>query len=105
VSIATELGCQPHVRFTPASDRPADIAGGPFRANSGIMHRSEKQLFDHVVGAMSRRSHRHPISSMVTISATMLLSSRLRQHVGEASANTETGVVGDAAAYGRAVAD
>src|SRR3954469_18026700 len=32
----------------------------------------------------------------------MLLSSALRQHVGEASADTETAIVGDGAAQGRA---
>ena len=35
----------------------------------------------------------------------MLLSSTLGQHVGEASADTDTDVVGDAAGHGRAVAD
>ena len=35
----------------------------------------------------------------------MLLSSTLGQHVGEASADTDTEVVGDAAGDGRAVAD
>ena len=35
----------------------------------------------------------------------MLLSSTLRQHVGEASADTDTEVVGDAAGGGRAAAD
>jgi hypothetical protein len=34
--------------------------------------------------------------------ATMLLSSTLGQHVGEAAADTETGVVGEGAAQGRA---
>jgi hypothetical protein len=31
-SIATELGLLSHVRFTPVSDRTADIAGGPVGA-------------------------------------------------------------------------
>src|SRR5215210_4242349 len=35
----------------------------------------------------------------------MLLSSTLGQHVGEASADTETGVVGDASCDGRTVAE
>src|SRR6266849_5947439 len=34
-SFSTELGYPPHVRFTPDSDRTADIAGGPVRANNG----------------------------------------------------------------------
>src|SRR6266436_3981761 len=36
-SFATELGVPRHVRFTPVSDRIADIAGGPFRAKSGSL--------------------------------------------------------------------
>jgi hypothetical protein len=34
-SFLTGSGCPRHVRFTPDSDRPADIAGGPDRANFG----------------------------------------------------------------------
>jgi hypothetical protein len=34
-SIATEMTRACHVRFTPDSDRTADIAGGPVRANFG----------------------------------------------------------------------
>ena len=34
-SISAELGCPGHVRFTRVSDRKADIASGPFGANSG----------------------------------------------------------------------
>jgi len=33
-SISTELGCPGHVRFTPGSDRTADIAGGPATPDS-----------------------------------------------------------------------
>jgi len=33
-SIATEMDASHHVRFTPGSDRTADIAGGPVRADS-----------------------------------------------------------------------
>jgi hypothetical protein len=40
-SIATEMGNPPHVWFTPDSDQSADIAGGPFRANKRLMHRSK----------------------------------------------------------------
>ena len=31
-SISTKMAGPPHVRFSPVSDRTADIAGGPFRA-------------------------------------------------------------------------
>ena len=34
-SISTELGCPGHVRFTRGSDRMADIADSPVRANNG----------------------------------------------------------------------
>jgi hypothetical protein len=33
-SFLTGSGCRRHVRVTPDSDRPADIAGGPVRADS-----------------------------------------------------------------------
>ena len=39
-------------RFTPVSDRKADIAGGPLGATRRHSHRSKKEaLFDHLVGA------------------------------------------------------
>jgi hypothetical protein len=34
-SFSTELGCPRHVRFTPDSDRTADVVGGPLRARLG----------------------------------------------------------------------
>jgi hypothetical protein len=37
-SFATELDSERHVRFTTVSDRTADIAGGPVRANTGPSH-------------------------------------------------------------------
>jgi hypothetical protein len=37
-SIATEMGCPPHVCFPPNSDRTADIAEGPFRARNGLLY-------------------------------------------------------------------
>ena len=33
-SFSTKLGCPRHVRFTPDSDRTADIAGGSVRASN-----------------------------------------------------------------------
>src|ERR1700694_236730 len=39
-SFSTELGCARHVRFPPDSDRAADVAGGPVRANR--RHRNER---------------------------------------------------------------
>jgi hypothetical protein len=44
-SISTESGLSGHVRFTPVSDRTADIAGGPVGANNGLMQRC---IFDEV---------------------------------------------------------
>lgn len=49
-SIATKLGRQRHVRFTLDSDRTADMAECRFRAKSGLMHRNDKLLLDHLVG-------------------------------------------------------
>ena len=40
-----------HVRFPPDSDQTADIAGGPFRATSGLMRCSKRAQFDHLIGA------------------------------------------------------
>jgi hypothetical protein len=46
-SISTKLGCRRDVRFTPDSDRTADITEGPFRANKRLMHRSKRGVADH----------------------------------------------------------
>jgi hypothetical protein len=43
------------VRFTPDSDRCADIQGRQFRAKTGLMHRSKTVLFDQLVGAQEER--------------------------------------------------
>jgi hypothetical protein len=40
-SFSTELGRPRHVWFTPDSNRPADIASGPVRATTGLVHRSK----------------------------------------------------------------
>jgi hypothetical protein len=48
-SFATEMGIPRHVWFTRDSDRIADIAGGPFRAKRGLVHRSAQHIyFDHL---------------------------------------------------------
>jgi hypothetical protein len=39
-----------HVRFPPDSDQTADIAGGPVRANCGLIHRS-KRLLDSITSS------------------------------------------------------
>jgi hypothetical protein len=44
-SIATESGPLGHVRFTPVSDRPADIAGGPVRDMKRLMRRSKQHPY------------------------------------------------------------
>jgi hypothetical protein len=49
---STELGGPRHVRFPPDSDRTADIAGGPFRAMNGLMHRSKLYLYSITSSAM-----------------------------------------------------
>src|ERR1700694_2817100 len=41
-SISIELGLPRHGRFTPVSDRTADIAGGPVRAIKRHLHRSKR---------------------------------------------------------------
>ena len=46
-SICTEIGPQRDVRFPLDSDQTADIAGGPFCANSG-----SARLFDHFVSEL-----------------------------------------------------
>ena len=45
-SISTELDGSRYIRFPPDSDRTADIAGGPVRANK----RHPAPLFDHLIG-------------------------------------------------------
>jgi hypothetical protein len=46
----TGSGCRRHVRVTPVSDRPADIAGGPVPATNG-----SRVLFDLLVGLSEQR--------------------------------------------------
>jgi len=56
-SFATELSCPRHVRFTPDRDGGADIPVRRLRANNGLLHRSNLQLyFDHLIGAMAAAS-------------------------------------------------
>jgi hypothetical protein len=55
-SFATELGCPGHVRFTPVSDRTADIANGPVGATSRLMHRTKCASFDHLVSTTQQRN-------------------------------------------------
>jgi hypothetical protein len=40
-SIATKMGCPPHVCFSPDSDRTADIQDRQLRAITGLMRRSK----------------------------------------------------------------
>jgi hypothetical protein len=42
-----------HVRFPPDSDQTADIAGGPFRANKRLMHRSNLTAYSITTGSAS----------------------------------------------------
>jgi hypothetical protein len=37
-------------RFTPKADKRADVLGRPLCANSGLMHRNKRYLFDDFVG-------------------------------------------------------
>ena len=48
-SFATKIDHSGHFRLSPKSGSTADIADGPVRAISGLMHRS-KGLFDDLVG-------------------------------------------------------
>src|SRR5258707_7230291 len=45
-------GCD--VRFTPDSDRTADIDGGPVRATRRLMHRTKQHLYSITSSARSR---------------------------------------------------
>jgi hypothetical protein len=54
-SKATEMGFPGDVRFSPVSDRLADIAGGPVRAKGGLMRCSKWSPFHHLLGY--RRPH------------------------------------------------
>jgi hypothetical protein len=48
--IATKLAGPCDVRYSPDSDRTADITGGPVRAKTGLMHCDKRRLFDCRVG-------------------------------------------------------
>jgi hypothetical protein len=43
------------VRFTPKSGHCRATVGCPLCAKSGLMHRSDKTLFDHLVGSAEQR--------------------------------------------------
>ena len=49
-SIATESGLSDHVRFTPGSDRTADIAGGSVRVNKAATPVPAKFAGDEMMG-------------------------------------------------------
>ena len=53
-SISTEKGCPRHVRCAPGSDRIADIAGGPVRANNGLMQRSKQHRYSITSSALTK---------------------------------------------------
>jgi hypothetical protein len=45
------------LRFTPVNGHRQFGPAGPFRANNGLLHRSNLQLyFDHLIGAMAAAS-------------------------------------------------
>jgi hypothetical protein len=55
------LPAQTPCPLSPVSDQTADVAGGPVRATTGLMHRSKERLFNHFVGASEQRGRElHP---------------------------------------------
>jgi len=52
---SAEMGCPRDVRFSPGSDRPADIAGGPFRARTGNEF-FDRQCVDWLIWSPRNRS-------------------------------------------------
>jgi hypothetical protein len=65
--VASGMGRPCDVAFPSESDRPADISAGPKSAARNRLMRYSKQRYSITSSAhLSRRSHPHPISSMVT---------------------------------------
>jgi hypothetical protein len=74
-SISTKLTCPRDVRFTPVSDRVADIAGGPFRAKSCLSEWSRSAR----APLAARRPFRNPTAISRWLSA---LSNRNLPRIG-----------------------